>query len=322
MADILIFVEQSGGKPRKSSLAGIAFGQQLAAKTGGALRLVLIGHNLKSAAAELSGFGAASIYTIDKPALANFLVESYTTALAAAAKASGASHVAAATSSATKDVLPRLAARLDAAMASDVLEIVDASTFKRPMWAGNVVATVQVATDVKICSVRGSEFGAPRAAGGASPIEALDVPIELEAYRTQFVSKKEIKSERPDVTTADVVVSGGRGVKGPEGFKLVEQLADTLGAGVGASRAVCDAGWVPNDLQIGQTGKVVAPKLYIAVGISGAIQHLAGMKGSRTIVAINKDPEAPIFQVADYGLVGDLFNVLPELIAAIKRLRG
>jgi electron transfer flavoprotein alpha subunit len=318
MSNVLIMVEQTGGKIRKASLAGITFGQQVAQKTGGALHVLVIGHNIKGAADELVSFGAAKVYTVDHANFAHYLAESYTAALAQVVKASGATVVAAASSSTSKDLLPRLSARLDAAMASDVMAVVDGSTFKRPMWAGNVIATVQLTTPVKICTVRGTEFDAPKPGGSKSAVEAVSVDVNLDALKTKFVSLKEVKSERPDVTTADRVVSGGRGVKGAEGFKVIEQLADAIGAGVGASRAVCDAGWVPNDLQIGQTGKVVAPNLYIAVGISGAIQHLAGMKGSKVIVAINKDPEAPIFQVADYGLVADLFQAVPELIKAIK----
>jgi electron transfer flavoprotein alpha subunit len=321
MSNVLVFVEQAAGKPRKSSLAGVSCGQHLAAKGGGALHLVVIGSDAQKAASALGGYGAKCVYAIEGASFSDFLVESYTAALAAAVQACGATYVAGATSSVTKDVMARLAARLGAAMASDVMEVVSTDTFKRPMWAGNAIATVQLKTPVKICTVRATEFAAPESKPAASPVEKLEVAVDLASFKTRFMSKKEIKSERPDVTTADVVVSGGRGVKGPDGFKLVEQLADLLKAGVGASRAVCDAGWAPNDLQIGQTGKVVAPNLYIAVGISGAIQHAAGMKGSKTIVAINKDAEAPIFQLADYGLVGDLFQAVPELMAAIKQLR-
>jgi electron transfer flavoprotein alpha subunit len=321
MSNVLVFVEQQGGKLKKGSLAGIAFGKQVAQKSGGQLHLVVIGKGAKSAADEAGSYGPAKVHLVDSPVFEHYLAESYVAALAAVQKASGATLVAGATSTTTKDLLPRLAGRLDAAMASDVLEVVSADTFKRPMWAGNVIATVQLGGAVKVCTVRGTEFDAPQA-GGSAAVETVSVTVDLDALRTKFVSFKEVKSERPDVTTADIVVSGGRGVKGPEGFKLIEQLADSLGAGIGASRAVCDAGWVPNDLQIGQTGKVVAPNLYIAVGISGAIQHLAGMKGSKTIVAINKDPEAPIFQVADYGLVADLFQAVPDFITQVKKLRG
>ena len=322
MSNVLVLVEQAGGMPKKAALTGITFGQQVAAKTGGGVYLVVIGQDTQTATAALAGYGAAKIFGITGAAFAHPNVEAWTLALAEAVKACSATVIAAATSSTTKDVLPRLAARLDAAMASDVMEVVDGATFKRPMWAGNVTASVRLTTPVKVCSVRATEFAAPEQRGGSSPIAALNVTVDLATLKATLVSFKEVKSQRPDVTIANIVVSGGRGVKSAEGFQVIEQLADALGAGVGATRAVCDAGWVPNDLQVGQTGKVVAPNLYIAVGISGAIQHLAGMKGSKTIVAINKDAEAPIFQVADYGLVADLFQAVPELVKAIKAVRG
>jgi electron transfer flavoprotein alpha subunit len=319
MSNVLIFVEQVGGKIKSSSLAGITFGQEYAQKTGGGLHLVVMGAQASKAAEELACWGAAKVFTVEHAALEHGVAEAYTTGLHTAAKACNATMVAAATTSTSKDFLPRVSVRLDAAMASDVLSIVDASTFTRPMWAGNIIATVQLSTSVKVCTVRGTEFGAPKASTQKSTLEPLSIPLQTDTLRTRFVAMKEVKSARPELTSAKRIVSGGRGVKGPEGFQVVEQLADALGAGVGASRAVCDAGWVPNDLQIGQTGKVVAPELYIAVGLSGAIQHLAGMKKSKVIVAINKDPEAPIFQVADYGLVADLFKAVPELIDALKK---
>ena len=317
MSNVLVLIEHAEGKAKKGSLTGITFGQQVAQKSGGALHLLVVGCNVKSVAEEVTGFGAAKVHVVDDASFAQYLAESYTTVVAAAAKACGATMIAGCASSTTKDFFPRLAARLEAGMGSDVMEVIDASTFKRPMWAGNVIATVQITSATKVCTVRGTEFDMPKA-GAKSPVEALAAKADVGALKAKFVSLKAVKSERPDVTTADRVVSGGRGVKGAEGFKVIEQLADALRAGVGASRAVCDAGWVPNDLQIGQTGKIVAPNLYVAVGISGAIQHLAGMKGSKTIVAINKDPDAPIFQVADYGLVADLFSAVPELIKSIK----
>jgi electron transfer flavoprotein alpha subunit len=237
--------------------------------------------------------------------------------LVEAQKASNATMVAATAGSTSRDLLPRAATRLGAAMISDVLSFIDAKTFKRPMWAGNVVATVEVGTPCKFATVRATEFGAPKP-GAASATQAHGLTVDLDGLKTKLLARKEIKSTRPDITTATRVVAGGRGTKGPEGFALIEQLADAIGAGIGASRAACDAGWVPNDTQVGQTGKIVAPDLYFAIGISGAIQHVAGMKSSKTIVAINKDPEAPIFQVADYGLVADLFKAVPELVAALK----
>ncbi len=318
MSNVLILVEHAAGTPKKTSLAGITFGQQLAAKSGGALHLLVVGKEAAKAAEALKAFGAAKIYVVDGPAFVSYSTEATCAAVEAAAKACGAKLIAAAASSTSKDSFPRLAIRLGAGMASDVLGIVDAKTFTRPMWAGNVVAKVEIATEVKICTVRGTEFGPP-AAGASAQVEPLNVAVDPATFKAKFVSFKEIKSERPDLAIAARIVAGGRGTKGAEGFKLLEQLADAIGAAIGATRAACDAGWVANDLQVGQTGKIVAPDLYFAIGVSGAIQHLAGMKGSKVIVAINKDPEAPIFQVADYGLVADLFKAVPELVAELKK---
>lgn len=318
MSNVLVFIEHAGGQPKKSALAGITFGHQAAQKTGGALYLLVVGKDVGPIADAVKGFGAAKVLVADSDNFANYTAEGVTAAIEAAVKACDAKLIAGAASTTTKDCLPRLAARLDAAMVSDVLEIVDDKTFKRPMWAGNVVATVELTTPVKVCTVRSTEFDQP-AAGSDAAIESLDVSIDLGSFKAKFVSLEEIKSERPDLASANRVVAAGRGVKGSEGFQLMETLADLLGAAVGASRAVCDAGWAPNDLQIGQTGKVIAPDLYIGAGISGAIQHLAGMKSSKVIVAINKDAEAPIFQVADYGLVADLFQAVPELVEELKK---
>lgn len=315
MSDVLVFVEHQHGTPKKAGLAAVRFGQLAAQVTGGALHLVVAGPNSKTAAAALQNFGAAQIHVAEHDMLKHYLAESYTHVVEQAARVTGATLVASGTTSTTKDFFPRLAVRLDAAMASDVMSVVSPTQFTRPMWAGNAIATVELTTPIRVVTVRATEFDAP-ARGGQATIQ--DLSISIDAPKAKFVKLTEIASERPDATVADVVVSGGRGIKGPEGFKLIEELADTLGGGVGASRAICDAGWVPNDLQVGQTGKVVAPNLYIAAGISGAIQHLAGMKGSKVIVAINKDPEAPIFEVADYGIVGDLFDVIPKLVASLK----
>ncbi len=318
MSNVLILVEHAEGQAKKTALAGITFGQQVAAKSGGTLNLLVIGKGVGAVAAELKAFDVAKVLVVDGDAFENFTTEGYCAAVEAAAKSCKAKVIGSASSSMAKDVLPRIAARFGAAMATDVLDVVDAKTFKRPMWAGNVVATVELTTDVKVCTARTTEFDAP-AQGGSAAVENVNVSVDPGAFKAKFVSLKQIKSERPDLAVADRVVSGGRGTKGGDGFKLIEALADHLGAAVGATRAACDAGWVANDLQVGQTGKVVAPDLYIAIGISGAIQHLAGMKSSKVIVAINKDPEAPIFQVADYGLVADLFKAVPELLEALKK---
>ena len=221
-----------------------------------------------------------------------------------------------------KDFFPRLAARLGAGIAADITAIIDRTTFQRLMWAGNVIATVRIAGAPRVVSVRSTAFdAAPR--GGKGTVETLAVTPEPASARMHFVDFAETKSDRPVLTEASIVCSGGRGLKNGENFTIyLEPLCDALGAAMGASRAAVDAGFVPNDLQVGQTGKVVAPQLYVAVGISGAIQHLAGMKDSKVIVAINKDEEAPIFQVADYGLVADLFKAVPELSEEIKKLKS
>ncbi len=316
MANVLIVAEQSGGQLKKSSLNAIGAGRLLAARTGGQLHVALLGHQLGGAPAALAALGV-TVHAADDQALAHGLAEAAAPVVVQIAKGCGATWVGGAATSGGKDLLPRAAALLDAAMATEVLAFAGEGAevlLRRPMWAGNVVADVALGTAVKAFTVRPTEFAPATAA--AAPGEVKAVAVAAGPLKTRFVEFTEVKSERPELTEARVVVSGGRGTKGD--FKPIESLADLLGAAVGASRAAVDAGWVPNDWQVGQTGKVVAPELYVAAGISGAIQHLAGMKGSKVIVAINKDPEAPVFAVADYGLVADLFKVLPELEARIK----
>jgi len=315
MATILVVAEQAGGHLKKASLSALTAAQQLAHKTGGQIAGALIGAGAGQAAQELASYGVP-VHVVEDKGYEHALAETHSAAAAELAKKVGASEVVMAATAYGKDVAPRIAAKLGAGLASDVLGIVSGNQFRRAMWAGNALATVEVTTPVKVITVRATEFAAAQKAQAAGAVTPQQIPAPQP--KTKFLEFNEVKSARPELTEARVVVSGGRGTKGD--FKPIEQLADALHAAVGASRAVVDAGWQPNDLQVGQTGKVVAPQLYIAAGISGAIQHLAGMKGSKTIVAINKDAEAPIFQVADYGLVADLFKALPEMTDAVKKL--
>jgi len=317
MSIVLIIAEQqSDGSLRKATLNALAAGQQLAQASGAELHVGVFAKDAQAVATELSHVsGVKAVHAASGAQFEHYLAESFTPAVAELCQTLKADFVGAPSTAQGKDLLPRVAAKLKAAMASDVMKFAGEGqdiTFTRPMWAGNVIAEVKLSTAIKAFTVRTTEFPLAEK-GGSAEVRAFSPSAT--PSKSKFVDFKEVKSARPNLTEARVVVSGGRGTKGD--FKDVEALADELSAAVGASRAVCDAGWVPNDLQVGQTGKVVAPQLYVAAGISGAIQHLAGMKGSKTIVAINKDPEAPIFQVADYGLVGDLFKVLPELRAAI-----
>ncbi|MDP5186042.1 MAG: FAD-binding protein [Alishewanella sp.] len=286
---------------------------QAATLIGQDIHLLVAGSDCQAAANEAATIaGVSKVLHADAPAYGHQLAENVA-ALVAELGASY-SHILAAATTTGKNMLPRVAALLDVAQLSDVIAIESADTFVRPIYAGNAIATVQSTAKIKVLTVRSSAFAAA-ATGNAAAIEAVSVVKDLGVSR--FVAEELTKSERPELTAAKVIISGGRGMQNGENFALLNGIADKLNAAIGASRAAVDAGFVPNDMQVGQTGKIVAPDLYIAVGISGAIQHLAGMKDSKVIVAINKDAEAPIFQVADYGIVGDLFNVLPELDAAL-----
>ncbi len=319
MADVLVIAELSDGKVRKTTLSAITFAREAAPLLGGGFSILVLGAGAKAAAAELTGFGAAKVYACDDPSLAQYTAEHFAPTAAAVGKSFGV--VVATASSFGKDLLPRVAARLDAAYAGDCSAVSGEGgklVYKRPMFAGNAFGYCTLSTPLQVVTVRQSEFAPAAPSGGASPVEDVAKAAPgAAAGRVQFVSLEQVKSARPELGDASVIVAGGRALK--ERFnELLEPLADTLGAAIGASRAACDAGYAPGDYQVGQTGKIVAPKLYFAIGISGAIQHIAGMKGSKTIVAINKDSEAPIFQLSDYGLVADLFQVVPELTAALK----
>lgn len=281
---------------------------------GGEIHVLVAGSNsMPAAEAATHVAGVAKVLHADAPVYANRLAEN--TAMLLMTLAKGYSHILMAATSVGKETLPRVAALLDVCQISEVIDVVSPDTFRHPIYAGNAIETVRSSEQIILLTVRQSAFPAASREGGSAVIEVLSA--ESDAGLSSFVSAEEIKSDRPDLASARVVVSGGRGLGSKENFVLIEQLAEKLGAAVGASRAAVDAGYVPNDYQVGQTGKVVAPDLYVAVGISGAIQHLAGMKNSKVIVAINKDENAPIFEIADYGLVGDLFALLPELTSAL-----
>ena len=303
---ILVIAEHNNAALAAVTLNTVA----AAAKIGGDIHVLVAGQNVAGvaeAAAQIAG--VSKVLVADNAAYANLLPENVAPLIAELGK--GYSHVLAPATTNGKNYLPRVAALLDVDQISEIIAVESADTFKRPIYAGNAIATVQSSAAVKVITVRGTGFDPVAAEGGSAAIEAVSGAAD--AGKSAFVGEELAKSDRPELTAAKIVVSGGRGMQNGDNFKLLYSLADKLGAAVGASRAAVDAGFVPNDMQVGQTGKIVAPQLYIAVGISGAIQHLAGMKDSKVIVAINKDEEAPIFQVADYGLVGDLFEVVPEL---------
>ena len=280
-----------------------------AAKMGGDIHVLVAGEGCQAVADSAAQIdGVSKVLLIDNAVYKYQLAENVADLVLSLAD--DYSHLLAAATTTGKNFMPRVAALLDVAQISDIIGVESEDTFIRPIYAGNAIATVQSSDSKKVITVRAASFDAATT-GGSAEVTTLDVVKESE--KSSFVSEELTESERPQLTAAEVVISGGRGMQNGENFKLLEGIADKLGAAIGASRAAVDAGFVPNDMQVGQTGKIVAPQLYIAVGISGAIQHLAGMKDSKVIVAINKDEEAPIFQVADYGLVGDLFDVLPEL---------
>ena len=285
-----------------------------AIQCGGEVHILVAGSNCGAAAAEAAQIaGVTKVLVADAAHHADGLAENVAEQVLAIASAY--SHILAPATAYGKNILPRVAAKLDVAQISEITKVDSPDTFERPIYAGNAIATVQSSDKIKVITVRTTGFDSAASTGGSAATEALAAVAD--SGKSSFVGRELAKSDRPELTAAKVIVSGGRGMGSGENFKILEPLADKLGAAMGASRAAVDAGFVPNDWQVGQTGKIVAPALYIAVGISGAIQHLAGMKDSKTIVAINKDPEAPIFSVADYGIVGDLFEVIPQLVASL-----
>ena len=308
---ILVLAEHDNARLKPATLNAVA----AACLLGSDVHILVAGKGAQAVAdAAAKVAGVSKVLLADSAALEHQLPEALAPLVAETAMG-GYSHVLAAATSAGKNTLPRVAALLDVAQISDILSVEGADTFTRPIYAGNAIATVQSADPVKVITVRTTAFEAAAAEGGSASVETVSGGQDSGISR--FVGQELTTSERPELTAARVVVSGGRGMQSGDNFKLLEALADKAGGAVGASRAAVDAGFVPNDYQVGQTGKIVAPELYVAVGISGAIQHLAGMKDSKVIVAINKDEEAPIFQVADYGLVADLFKAVPELTDAL-----
>jgi electron transfer flavoprotein alpha subunit len=320
MAAVAVFLETNEGAVRSTSLPALTAARELAKHHGGPVVGIVIGTGVGPAAQDAARY-VDKVWSYDAASLRDALAETWAPLLAAAVKGLQASALVGSATSTGKDVLPRAAALLEAGMASDITGVRGPKAFRRPTFAGNALTDVEVLSPVVIASVRQTEFAPGAPAASAGTVEPQQAGV-VDATGAELVALHATKSERPELTEAQVVVSGGRGMKSGENFKVLEQLTDLLGGALGASRAAADAGMVPNDLQVGQTGKVVAPKLYIAVAISGAIQHLAGMKGSKVIVAINKDAEAPIFQVADYGLVANWETAIPALVAEIKKVRG
>jgi electron transfer flavoprotein alpha subunit len=306
---VLVIAEHENGSLKSETSKTVT----AASKINSNVTVLVLGQNVETVANEAAQIsGVSKVLVVDNSVFDNMLAE--TVAEFIASIASDYTHILASATTTGKNFLPRVAALLDKAQISDIVDVIDENTFKRPIYAGNAIATVKSLESLKLITVRATAFD-KSAEQPAAPVEVLSASVANTL--SQFVGQEVTESERPELTAADVIISGGRGMQNGENFALLNGIADKLNAAIGASRAAVDAGFVPNDMQVGQTGKIVAPNLYIAVGISGAIQHLAGMKDSKVIVAINKDPDAPIFQVADYGLVADLFDVLPELEKAL-----
>src|SRR5512134_293644 len=323
MPDILVVVEHQDGVFKKTTLSTVTAAKTYSGIFGGEVDALVLGEGVAAAADAVAASGVRKVLSGEGLGFAKYLAVTYAPAVAQVVKEKGYGAVFAPATTFGKDFMPRLSGLLDAPLASDIVGLSkegDKLRVQRPMYAGNAIATVEMTGAPLLFTVRQTAFDPASEAGAKAPVEKISVAADPGG--SAFVSRQETKSERPELTDARVVVSAGRGIKSQENFKMVEELADLFHAAIGASRAAVDAGWAPNDWQVGQTGKIVAPELYFALGISGAIQHLAGMKDSKVIVAINKDEEAPIFQVADYALVADLFKAVPELIAEIRKTKS
>jgi electron transfer flavoprotein alpha subunit len=321
---IIAFAEQREGKLKKSAFEVMTAGNTIAQQLSAELVAVLVGHNLESVASTLGEYGARRILLVDHERLQQYSTTAYVKVVAEVIRKEQAAILLLPASQMGKDLAPRIAGRLSAGLAADCIALrVDGGKIiaTRPVYAGKALADVRVTSPIQIYTLRPNVFTAVSAKGTTAAVQKIACEV-TDADFTSRVTGKKVTEGRPDVTEASIVVSGGRGMKGPENFSLIEKLADTLHAAVGASRAVVDAGWRPHDEQVGQTGKTVAPTLYIACGISGAIQHLAGMSSSKYIVAINKDKDAPIFQIADYGIIGDVFEILPALTEELRKAVG
>lgn len=321
MGNVLVIAEHENGKVKKTAHELLTAANKLAAELGGQAEAVVIGAGLSDLCADLASFGAKKIYTAENADLAKYNTSAYAAAVAAAVEQSKPSVILSAASPVGKDLLPRLAAKLGAGLASDVVDLKVADgklVATKPVYSGKALADITFNTEIQLASLRPNSLGAGEAQSGASA-ETAAVSASLGESKATMVELVQGKSDRPDLTEAEIIISGGRSMKAAENFKILDEVADVLGASVGASRAAVDSGYAPHDMQVGQTGKVVNPKLYIACGISGAIQHLAGMRNSKVIVAINKDPEAPIFTKADYGIVADLFEAVPLLKEELQK---
>jgi len=316
---VLVIAEHASGGLAPATLATLTAAKQLAGHGAGDVTLLIAGDGVRSiaeTAAKLDGI--AKVVFVDAAQFANPTAETLAGLVLTVAR--DFSHILAPATTFGKNLIPRIAALLDVQQVSEITQVLSADRFVRPIYAGNALATVQSRDTIKVVTVRGTAFD--KAVAGSGQAAVTDLAAVPASDLVSYIGAELSRSERPELTAARIVISGGRGMQSGENFKMLETLADQLGGAVGASRAAVDAGFVPNDYQVGQTGKIVAPDLYIAVGISGAIQHLAGMKDSKVIVAINKDEEAPIFQVADYGMVGDLFKILPDIVAELAKPRG